>query len=60
MEILIEAGANPHFKDKYNQSVMFYLCKDGKKQTVKYLMEKGCRIDEEDIYGQTPAFYVAS
>lgn len=37
-KLLIEAGANPNFRDANEQSVMFYACKDGKKEVVKYLI----------------------
>lgn len=39
---------------------MFYACRDGKINLVKYLLDNGCKLDEEDLYGQTPIFYVAS
>jgi len=27
MKMLIEAGANPFYKDNYQQTVMFYVCR---------------------------------
>ena len=60
VKTLVEAGANPNFKDANEQTIMFYLCRDGKKQTAEYILEKGCRLDEQDLYGQTPVFYVVS
>lgn len=29
MKMLIEAGANPNFKDQYIQTVFFYACREG-------------------------------
>lgn len=57
---LIEAGANPHFKDANEQTIMFYCCRDGKRKMTQYLLTMGCKLDEEDLYGQTPIYYVAS
>lgn len=30
MRILVKQGANPHFKDNYHQTVLFYVCREGK------------------------------
>jgi hypothetical protein len=30
MKLLIEHGANPFFKDNFQQTVLFYVCRDGK------------------------------
>ena len=57
---LIQAGANPNFKDANEQTVMFYCFRDGKRTLIDYLMKLGCKIDEEDLYGQTPLYYAAS
>lgn len=57
---LIDAGANANFKDANEQTIMFYCCRDGKRKLVEYLVTLGCRLDEEDLYGQTPIYYVAS
>lgn len=29
MRMLIDAGANPFYKDNYQQTVMFYVCREG-------------------------------
>lgn len=29
MKLLLEAGANPHFKDQSLQTVLFYVCREG-------------------------------
>ena len=60
IKILIEGGANPHFKDHNEQTVMFYLSKDGKRKPIQYLLQAGCKLDEVDRFGQTPIFYAAS
>lgn len=30
MKLLIDHGANPHFKDNYQQTILFYACREGK------------------------------
>ena len=60
IQSLIEAGANPNFKDANEQTIMFYICRDGKKKIAEFLVNRGCRLDEEDLYGQTPIYYAAS
>ncbi len=30
MKLLIDHGANPNFKDGFQQTVLFYVCRDGK------------------------------
>ena len=30
MRLLIEHGANPFFKDNFQQTVLFYVCREGK------------------------------
>jgi len=30
MKLLIDHGANPHFKDNHQQTVLFYVCREGK------------------------------
>lgn len=59
MKLLIDYGANPHFKDNYQQTVLFYVCRDGKLKCLELLLEQGLNLEEEDIYGQTPLFYAA-
>ena len=59
MKLLIDHGANPHFKDSYQQTILFYVCRDGKEKCLDLLLEQGLSLMEEDIYGQTPLFYAA-
>ena len=60
VKALIKAGANPNFKDANEQTILFYVCRDGKAKVAEYLLTQGCKLDDEDLYGQTPIFYVAS
>ena len=60
MKILIQFGANPKYKDQNDQTILFYVCRDGKVACCKYLMEHGLDLNEQDMYGQTPLFYAAS
>lgn len=59
MKLLLEHSANPHFKDNYQQTVLFYVCREGKEKCLDLLLQNGLSLDEEDVYGQTPLFYVA-
>ena len=38
VEALVDAGANPNFRDANEQTIMFYICRDGKAKLAKYLM----------------------
>lgn len=60
VKVLLQHGANPRFKDQNEQTVLFYACRDGKLACCKLLMEQGLDINEQDMYGQTALFYVAS
>lgn len=59
MKLLLDHGANPHFKDSNQQTVLYYVCKDGKERCLDMLLEHGLSLNEQDGYGQTPLFYVA-
>ena len=59
MKILLDHGANPHFTDSYEQTVLFYVCREGKEKCLDLLLSKGLSLDDEDVYGQTPLYYVA-
>lgn len=59
MKLLLDAGANPHFKDQSLQTVMFYVCREGKTQCFELLLDAGMSINDADIYGQTPLYYIA-
>ena len=45
MNLLISHGANPNFKDNYQQTVMFYICREGKEKCLDLLLEKGLSLD---------------
>lgn len=38
MKLLIDYGANPHFKDGYQQTILFYVCRDGKEKCLQLLL----------------------
>ena len=59
MKMLIEGGANAHFKDNYQQTILFYVCREGKEKCLDLLLEQGLNLNDEDIYGQTPLYYAA-
>ena len=57
---LLNLGVNPLFKDKHEQTCLYYTAREGKYLTSKYLIEN-CKlpINERDIYGQNPIYYSA-
>ena len=59
MKLLIDHGANPHFKDNFQQTVLFYVCRDGKEKCLDLLLERGLNLNDPDLYGQTPLYYAA-
>jgi ankyrin repeat protein len=55
--LLVDAGSNPNFQDSLMQSIIFYICRDGKQRCFEYLLEKKVDVDKPDVYGQTPLYY---
>lgn len=39
---------------------MFYACREGQLETVKFMAEKGCNINHIDNYEENCLFYAAS
>lgn len=58
-ELFVSKGAKILFKDAYNQSPMFYLCKEGRVSLFNFFIEHGADINETDQFRQTPLFYAA-
>ena len=55
---LSKIGVDPLFKDKHQQTCLYYTAREGKYLTSKYLIEEcGLPINERDIYGQNPIYY---
>ena len=53
-----ELGLNPHAKDRYNQTCLYYTCREGKIECSKFLIDEcGLRVNEIDVYGQNPIYY---
>jgi ankyrin repeat protein len=50
---------DPTWRDKYNQTTIFYTARNGLFRTTEYLIEKQVSIDDEDLNDQTPIFYAA-
>lgn len=46
MKLLIEHGANPQFKDNYQQTVLFSVCRDGNEQCLDLLLQHGLDLNE--------------
>ena len=57
---LSRIGVNAFFKDKHEQTCLYYTVREGKYLTSKYLIEE-CKlpINEKDLYGQNPIYYSA-
>ena len=57
---LFSLGVNPLFKDKINQTCLYYACREGKLKVCEFLI-KQCNLplNERDIYGQVPIYYAA-
>lgn len=41
------------------QSVLFYICREGKIKCLSLLLDAGCQLDDQDQNGQTPLFFAA-
>ena len=49
---------SPNLKDKFEQTCLYYTCREGKNLCSKYLIQEcGLNANEIDIYGQTPIYY---
>lgn len=59
MKFFVECGLNPTYKDKIQQTPLYYASREGKYQCCKYLIESGCTVNDLDYYNQTPIFYAA-
>ena len=57
-KFLKSKGLSPNIKDKFEQTCLYYTCREGKNLCSKYLVEEcGLNVNEIDIYGQTPIYY---
>ena len=57
-KFLKSKGLSPNLKDKFEQTCLYYTCREGKNLSSKYLVEVcGLNANEIDIYGQTPIYY---
>jgi ankyrin repeat protein len=57
-KFLKSKGLSPNLKDKFEQTCLYYTCREGLNLTSKYLVEEcGLNANEIDIYGQTPIYY---
>ena len=53
-----ELEVDPLFKDKHQQTCLYYTAREGKYLTSKYLIEEcNIPINDKDIYGQHPIYY---
>ena len=60
VKLIVERGAKPSLKDNNQQTVMYYLARDGKTLIAEYLLTH-CAMDlnETDFCVQTPIFYAS-
>ena len=48
---------SPNLKDKFEQTCLYYTCREGKNLCSNYLVKEcGLNVNEIDIYGQTPIY----
>ena len=57
-KFLKELGLDPKEKDKFQQTCLYYTCREGKTLCCEYLIDE-CNLNpnEIDIYGQNPIYY---
>lgn len=59
LQFFINKGVSPNYSDILNQTVLFYIAREGKINCVDYLVNLGCNVNHKDEYGQTPIYYAA-
>ncbi len=57
--LFIAKGAIVLGKDIHGQSPLFYICKEGRSELLKLLLENKADINETDNFRQTPIFYAS-
>ena len=56
----LDLGVDPTYKDKHEQTCLYYTGREGKYLTSKFLIEEcNVPINDRDIYGQNPIYYAA-
>ena len=49
---------SPNLKDKFEQTCLYFTCREGKNLCSEYLVKEcGLNVNEIDVYGQTPIYY---
>ena len=56
MKFFVELGIDPLFKDNINQTVLYYACREGKFECVKYLVEMGTFLTKYSTISECPSF----
>jgi len=60
MKFLIEKGVPATYTDiNNNQTVLYYVAKEGKANCVDLLVKQGCNVNHRDCNAQTPIYYSA-
>ncbi|CAK73818.1 unnamed protein product (macronuclear) [Paramecium tetraurelia] len=60
LSLLTDFRVNLNFKDSLKQSILFYICRDGKLKLLDFVLSQNAvNINDQDQYGQTPLFYAA-
>lgn len=54
-----ELSVDPLWKDKIQQTVIYYTAREGKFKTTEFLISKGVPLNEKDFYQQTPVYYAS-
>lgn len=60
IKVIVDRGANPLYKDNNQQTVMYYLARDGKVKIAEFLLNSfQYNLNDTDFCTQTPIFYAA-
>lgn len=54
---LFDLNVDPKQADSLNQTPLYYAVREGHKDLIDWLVEKGLNLNNVDTYGQTPIFY---
>jgi ankyrin repeat protein len=52
--LVVEHGADINKENIYGETPLFYACRSGNKDIVKYLVENGADINKENDINETP------
>jgi ankyrin repeat protein len=59
LELLLREGADPTFRDTYNQTALFYASRFGHDKQIEMLINAGCDPNHKDRFQQTALYYAS-